>query len=435
MQTAEIPLLLCSSKDPIAWRQGRPIGRSLLLAHAARVSRQLPEHRFALNLSEDRYLFTVALAAAAIRGQTTLLPTSRVAGAVDEAAEGYPNCYRLGDEHVAAWMGGDAADEPVGMPCIAAGHLVAIPFTSGTTGRSQPHPKRWGDLVLGGLLAERRFGFAARGPATIVATVPPQHMYGLETSVILPLVTSTGVHAGRPFFPEDVCAALASIPPPRVLITTPAHLRVCVKAGLRWPALFRVISATAPLSKALAAECEDVFATEVMEIFGFTETGSVASRRTVTEDIWTLYDGLTLDGERISGGHVPEPVRPSDILERVDSTRFALTGREQDLVNIAGKRMSLAYLNRVLNEVEGVKDGVFVLPDDEDGRARRLLALVVAPNASRERILAALAERIDPIFLPRPLLIVPELPRNETGKLRRDAVRALIKGLPAIAYY
>ena len=39
--------------------------------------------------------------------------------------------------------------------------------------------------------------------------------------------------------------------------------------------------------------------------------------------------------------------------------------------------------------------------------------------------LAALAERLDPVFLPRPLLKVDRLPRNETGKVTRDALRAL----------
>jgi len=38
----------------------------------------------------------------------------------------------------------------------------------------------------------------------------------------------------------------------------------------------------------------------------------------------------------------------------------------------------------------------------------------------------ALRERIDPLFLPRPLLFVDALPRNGTGKLPRAALDALI---------
>ena len=118
------------------------------------------------------------------------------------------------------------------MPSIPAAHVMAVAFTSGSTGTSQPHPKRWGELVASARLAERRFQFAAAGQPTVIATVPPQHMYGLETTIMLPLATGLTVHASQPFFPQDIGAALASVPPPRVLVTTPAHLRVCVKAEL-----------------------------------------------------------------------------------------------------------------------------------------------------------------------------------------------------------
>ncbi len=37
----------------------------------------------------------------------------------------------------------------------------------------------------------------------------------------------------------------------------------------------------------------------------------------------------------------------------------------------------------------------------------------------------ALRERIDPVFLPRPLLFVARLPRNSTGKLPQEALLAL----------
>jgi acyl-coenzyme A synthetase/AMP-(fatty) acid ligase len=53
------------------------------------------------------------------------------------------------------------------------------------------------------------------------------------------------------------------------------------------------------------------------------------------------------------------------------------------------------------------------------------MALVVAPNLSERQVLAALAERLDPVFLPRPLLRVDRIPRNETGKVTRETLLAL----------
>ena len=57
----------------------------------------------------------------------------------------------------------------------------------------------------------------------------------------------------------------------------------------------------------------------------------------------------------------------------------------------------------------------------------RIVALVVAPSLGEADILAALRRAIDPVFLPRPLRRVDALPRNETGKLPRAALDALLR--------
>jgi acyl-coenzyme A synthetase/AMP-(fatty) acid ligase len=119
----------------------------------------------------------------------------------------------------------------------------------------------------------------------------------------------------------------------------------------------------------------------------------------------------------------------SDVIELHSERSFSLVGRSSDMVNIAGKRTSLAFLNLQLNAVPGVLDGVFVIPEcDEAMRdgVTRLTALVVAPTLTASRLLEALRERIDSAFLPRPLCFVDALPRNATGKLTHSAVSALI---------
>jgi len=50
---------------------------------------------------------------------------------------------------------------------------------------------------------------------------------------------------------------------------------------------------------------------------------------------------------------------------------------------------------------------------------------VVAPRLDAPAIIRALRLRIDPVFLPRPLLMVERLPRNATGKLPQHTLRAL----------
>lgn len=120
-----------------------------------------------------------------------------------------------------------------------------------------------------------------------------------------------------------------------------------------------------------------------------------------------------------------------DVLDLRSPTRFALLGRHADMVNIAGKRTSLAYLNHQLNSIPGVVDGALYWPQDEqlDAQARiqRPMAFVVAPKLDESQLLHALRERIDPAFMPRPIHFVPRLPRNATGKLPQQALAELAR--------
>jgi 3-hydroxymyristoyl/3-hydroxydecanoyl-(acyl carrier protein) dehydratase len=118
-------------------------------------------------------------------------------------------------------------------------------------------------------------------------------------------------------------------------------------------------------------------------------------------------------------------------VELEDERTFILHGRSADMVNIAGKRTSLAYLNHQLNSIEGVRDGVFFMPEDAADAVVRPLAFAVAPGLSREDLVKALRERIDAVFLPRPLHLVEALPRNATGKLQREALRQLARAQSA----
>ena len=193
------------------------------------------------------------------------------------------------------------------------------------------------------------------------------------------------------------------------------------------------MSATAPLSAELAREAEARTGARLLEIYGCTEAGQIATRRTALTTEWELFDGLRLREQGgqvvVSGGHVEQPTPLQDVIEiRNDGTRFLLHGRIADMVNIAGKRNSIGYLNHHLTAIAGVEDGVFFLPDtvDADG-VTRLAAFVVAPALEAAEILARLRERLDPVFLPRPLVKVARLPRQLTGKLTRESLLALAR--------
>ncbi len=433
------PLFRHAPTDPFVWRRGESITASAFLHDVMELAERLPERRYLLNLCEDRYHFMVGFAAAVIKGQVNLLPPNRTPDLINELAERYPDSYCLfeqgidGVELLSVRLQIEAAGKGRvdQIPVIDGEQLIAIAFTSGSTGAPKPNPKQWRELVIGADRAISRFNIVVGKVSALVATVPPQHMYGLETSVLMPWRAGIAVHTGRPFFPADVVEALALVPEPRLLITTPLHLRACLKADLAWPGLRFIISATAPLSADLARQAEERLDTQVMEIFGCTEAGSIASRRTTEGACWHLYDGMSLrlSGETgyVEGEQLPQPVPLSDRIEKIDRHHFSLLGRNEEMVNIAGKRASLSDLNRKLNAISEVEDGAFIMPDTVDAGTTRLTAFVVAPTVDEATVMQRLKRGIDAAFLPRPLYKVDALPRNETGKLPRAALLKLLE--------
>jgi len=417
-----------------AYRHGKPVTAARFLGDVARAAHAMPERGHVLNVCADRYRFAVTFAAALARGQTTLLPPATTPTLVRAMREFAADVYCVADDpetiidlpRVHLPFDEVSTADATAVPTADASQVAAIVFTSGSTGEPQPHAKSWGSLVRDVRAEAARLSMAGPGHA-ILGTVPPQHMYGLESTVLLPMQSGAALTGERPFFPAEIDAAIRSTPGTRTLVTTPFHLRNWLDGGA--PArLERIVSATAPLSPALAAEAQARTGAAIVEIYGCTETGQLATRCPIRAADWETYDGVRLHEEdgRVwaSGGHVETATALMDLIEiAADGRHFRLLGRVADLVNIAGKRNSLGYLNHQLLAIPGVVDGVFHIPEEEgpDG-VTRLMAFAVAPGLTTARILRELRACLDPVFLPRPLVILDSLPRSATGKLPREAL-------------
>ncbi len=292
----------------LAYRAGRPVLVRQFLADVTRVGAALGSGGHVLNVCADRYRFAVGLAAALVGGKVSLLPSTRTPAVVAHLKGFAPDAVCLSDEDdceielpLVRFPDDDrAARRPGGyattsVPRIDAAQRAAWVFTSGSTGAPVPHEKTFGRLRACMLLEAERLGLAPQVSYAIVATVPPQHMYGFEASVLMPLASGNALCAERPFYPADVCAALAAAPRPRVLVTTPIHLRALVASDLAIPETDLVVSATAPVAADLAREVERRGARRLLEIYGSTETGSIAVRRTTETAEWRLFPGVTLE--------------------------------------------------------------------------------------------------------------------------------------------
>jgi len=431
-----IALLERPLADVFARVRGRDVTAGDFLDAVQQLAARLPEAGHVFNLVRDRYAFTVAFAAVVAAGKVNLLPNNPKPAVLAQLGRRYERVAVLHDglelpsgfESLAL-----AASDPPrttgarDIPVMPADAIAAVSFTSGSTGEAKPIAKTLGMFRGAVALYEHNL---VPAQARTVATVPAQHMYGLELASLQAFWSHVQMTACKPLFPADVHKALADVDGPRVLITTPLHLRALVESGLAFPALERVLSATAPLDEGLARAAEDRLGAPVLDVYGCSEAGCMALRRASREQRLTPLPGLSFatgsGGETtVNATHLDLPVPLGDRLCFEDDGRFRLAGRLGDLINVAGKRGSLGEITCRLLEVPGVEDAVAFAPPGEDGGQRP--AALYAGRAGRRAVRAHLLATLDDVFVPRPLIRVDRLPRTEASKLPRSALLALYR--------
>jgi acyl-coenzyme A synthetase/AMP-(fatty) acid ligase len=424
-----------SGQEPFLQDRSGLLDVAAFSAHAAAAARRLAGCRHVVNLCDTRLGFLAGYAGALAAGCTTLLPSSRAQEVVASVRAAFPGCQTFDDDDLQAGEPRSAAPLTTAGPRLGDDGPVMIGFTSGSTGLPTGHAKYWASVCASTYFNAERIRAAIppelRGELPwIVGTVPSQHMYGMELTVLLPLLERMGLHGGRPLLPAEVAAALEDVPPPRVLVSTPAHLRAIVAAGARLPRVHVIISATAPLDAELARAVEAATGACLVETFGSTETCIIGHRETARDVAWRPYPGVTFTAEdggtRVETPWFHEPQRLLDVIEAQPDGTFVLQGRSSDLIDVAGKRASLADLTQRILRIPGVVDAIAFQPESARGLVRRVAALVVAPTLTGATVRAALESAIDPVFMPRPLLFVDALPRNAAGKLPRHALEAAL---------
>jgi acyl-coenzyme A synthetase/AMP-(fatty) acid ligase len=418
--------------DSVICHGVQPLTRRQLLRRAAALAARLPGEGRVANLCEARSNFLVAFVASLLSRRRQLLP-GRTPEALAEFERQFPGTVYLTDVMVRQTIedAGPAISADIG---VAPDSLVLTAFTSGSTGVSQPHDKSFEALIASarcnGAAIRAALCQPADGPLHVLGTVPVHHMYGVELTVLLPLFGGASVHEDRPLFPADVAAALGRIPAPRVLVSTPLHLRALAESDVGYPDVALVVSASAPLEAGLAARIEARLGAPLLEMFGATETCVFASRRTALAPEWQLYDGIELIpesiGTRVSAPWFYRDQILQDMIELQDQRRFVLRGRSSDVIEVAGKRASLTDITRRICSIPGVVDAVVYQPESAAGAPNRVAALVVSRGATEKDIIEALSTGLDSVFLPRPLVFVDAIPRDALGKVPRAGLRNLV---------
>ena len=252
---AAIPLIHYGKLDSVlAYRGGRAVSVSQFLHDVAHLAQSLPDKSHILNLCTDRYMFAVGFAAALLRRQVSLLPPNYAPALVERLRKDYPDMYCLADGEV-AFRDIEVVHFPHlpkmddierAIPTVPAEQRAALVFTSGSTGQPVPHPKSWGSLCKSAVAEGASLYIEQDSGMAVLGTVPAQHMYGLESSLLLALQNGLALVAERPFYPADIRAQLAALPRPRCLVTTPVHLRTLLAEAVEVPSVDFVLCATAP---------------------------------------------------------------------------------------------------------------------------------------------------------------------------------------------
>ena len=423
----------------IAWFAKSAISRADFVAAVHSLANRLPDSPYVLNVCQDRYQFMLGFFAALLRKQINVFPISAASKSVEEIVARFPQIYCLSDgdiptQRVATLMVGKNPSEPIAAVgnntlSFPARQTAAMVFTSGTTGEPQCVEKTWGALIHEANITSAALASAFTDVDQLVATVTPLHMYGLLQSVIMPLRTGIMIDAAQPLFPASIREIMGDSKRAKALITTPVQLRHCVLEKVELPNLRSIVCSTAPLDIELAKQAEQFYGVAVFEIFGSTETGAFAVRRPTTSATWRVLPGMSVsdsgDALQVNGTHLLSGVVIQDRVRVVDSQHFEFLGRSSELIKVGGKRTSLGELNRQLLAIPGVIDGAIFdagLRSKHFNEIRLAALLVVAPHTSRDALLAALRERMDPVFVPKQLRFVDALPRNTAGKLPKDSL-------------
>jgi acyl-coenzyme A synthetase/AMP-(fatty) acid ligase len=426
-----------------------------LLRDAAAVAAELAPARRpgeqVLVLCHDRYHFACALLAALSQGLVVALPPSTQPEMIRALRQQEAVRTVLHDQDevpgldVRDCLARQSAPAPLVLAPIEADREIVVVYTSGSTGTPLRCPKT--ALQLLGEAEALASTFSIGVGDHVFATVPPHHIYGLLFGLLVPLVSGasfvreTSLHAAP-------LAAMYAAERANVLVSVPAHLR-----GLEVldPDAFaaaprRVFSSGAALPEAVSIMLAERFDWRVTEVLGSSETGGIGHRTAITRAGQSAEPFVPLPGVVVregDGGRMevtspfvdasaPVPYVSADRIVALDGGRFAHLGRADGVVKVGGTRVSLQEIEARLLAIPGVTDACAWAVQVGGARGHETRAVVAGKDAQGrllglETIRRELLRWLEPVVLPRRVRVLDALPREPTGKLRRDVLEALFE--------
>ena len=393
-------------------------------------------------------------------------------GRASEAIRGLPGVRTL----LLDGAGGGAeslADRLSGAPAgfrrswsAAAADPAMICYTSGTTGRSKGAVITHRNLVSNMLAL--RDAWEWTGNDVLLHVLPLFHVHGLNVATHGSLYAGSTIVMHGKFDPgrawdaleKDRCTLFMGVPTvyQRMMAEWEKRER---KPGLRGMRLF--ISGSAPLSDVLFHRFRRATGFPILERYGMTETGMIASNRIdpagrkaksvgyplAGVEIRVMGEGgadvrsgevgeVWIRGDNVFRGYWGMPGKTEESFvdgwfrsgdlgfqDPEDGGRLYLVGRAKELIITGGYNVYPKEIENVLESHEAVKESAVVgLPDEEFGK--KVVAVVVrkegAAPVTPETLLAYCKTHLASYKCPKRIVFVPDLPRNAMGKIRKNRI-------------
>lgn len=304
--------------------------------------------------------------------------------------------------------------------------------TSGSTGTPKVIQKTLASLSLDAHLLARTFHDIFKDHPTFVASIQTQHMYGqLWLETLQPLT-------GCPRHPAQIdgwesflkCQTLY---PSIIFVTTPSFLAELIAQPFTPAAnIVAIITSGSLLRPELSAAVKERFGVSPIEIYGSTETGSIAWRQQSKGEAWELFDEVlacSTDEGTLSVTSpfcVSTPFTVQDIVTFTDESHFLLHGRKDRHVKILEHLVALADIETVACQHPYVEQAcALASPAD----VARIWIMIVPSEAGRDYLVThgyqamirelrhAFGSVLPTYAVPRRFRFVRALPYTAQGKL------------------
>ncbi len=419
---------LTGDEREVAWRGDQPLMLSTMYRQVLALSQRLtaqPGRHWALCF-DDSYRFCVALLACWYAGKTPVMPGHSRAALLDEMADRLDGV--LCDMPLAVslpLLASDDAEVQGQLPPLPARSALVL-FTSGSTGAPRQVVKSLAVMEQESQWLRNLWGEQLRG-CRFIASVSHQHLYGLSFRIFLPMMLRLPFSAQPLFYGEQ----LAQLPRDcrYAFISSPAFLSR-LDSGLVAPACELIVSAGGVLRGADAEQVWQRFGCPVSEIYGSTETGTLAWRRCDrTNAPWRCFPAVRLEQVTPDRWQVWSPLIAGECGLPLDDRLnmqldggFQLAGRHDRIVKIGDKRISLSEVERRLTDLPEIDDAAALVVTRHE---RQAIGVVLSLNSTLDE--AALHQRrqqwkcqlqrwLEPLAMPRYWRVVATIPVTTQSK-------------------